>query len=217
MSRHEARRHAVGPESRVEWVRRVHLGEHERAHRLRETPNRDVFRSLPARGGFLQGFLRRTYRGSQIEHRRTDTPTLRLGAASRTSALAYADLRQHWLNLSRWHLKYVRVGKTAWASPSLTVNIAPELGLLMADGRVAAVKLWLREPEPTADAIRAMHRLLSMHMDAIYTDAVPLVIDVRREHAHVLGRRRLKKGFDDMLRSEAVSMGTLWSSLAKTA
>lgn len=150
----------------------------------------------------------------------TDELTLqRCVSAQRVDARRrhYIDLRQHWLNMRTWHLEHVKVGRAAWQSPSLTVNVSPELGLRLPDGRVAVAKLWLREPEPGFDAVRAMQRLLAMQMDAIYAGGVPLVIDIRRERAHLLGNRRFKRGFDDMLRSEALSMGDLWTRLAKSA
>lgn len=130
----------------------------------------------------------------------------------------YATLRRHWLSMSDWHLPLVATGRTTWTVPQLAVGIAPEFALQTLDERVLVIKLWLREPEPSTDAVRAMQRLLLQHLPKLCASGVaPAIIDVRRERVHVLDRRPFKKGFDEMLTSEAMSMGNLWLRLSQTA
>lgn len=128
----------------------------------------------------------------------------------------YATLRRHWLAMPQLHLPLATAGRAQWESEDLTVTIAPELALLRS-GSPLVVKLWLYKDPPPIDSIYAMHWLMEKHLDQLCRGSVPAVLDLRREKLHERGKRPFKRGYEQLLRSEAASMALLWSSLAESA
>jgi hypothetical protein len=55
---------------------------------------------------------------------------------------------------------------------------------------------------------------LARHMAGLSPGGTPIVVDVRREKVHRVGRRPFKRGFDAYLESEAEAMAALWQRLA---
>jgi hypothetical protein len=51
-------------------------------------------------------------------------------------------------------------------------------------------------------------------MAGLSPGGTPIVVDVRREKVHRVGRRPFKRGFDAYLESEAEAMAALWQRLA---
>lgn len=129
----------------------------------------------------------------------------------------YEDLMSHWLKMRKWHLPPVQVGRSSWSLPELRIGVSPHLGLQLQDGRTAVVRFWLREAEPAKDAITAIQWLLNSNMPTLCPGGIPLVIDVRRERAYLLGKRPFRRGYEQALRAEAVYMATLWASQMKIA
>lgn len=127
----------------------------------------------------------------------------------------YRDLRRHWLAMPELHLPTVEIHRAFWDVPGLRVSIAPELALVQRD-QTLVVKLWLRRQEPTAEAIKAMHRLLVNHMPHLIEDGTAAVLDLRREKVHTVPRRKFRRGYGEALQLEAESMGRL-RQLARSA
>ena len=126
----------------------------------------------------------------------------------------YGDLVRHWLALSELRLPIAPTGKTIWRTPRLAVSIRPDFAVTETDGSVLLVKLWLKEQPLTRDAARGCLRLLDRHMAALSPGGTAIVVDVRREKVHRVGRRPFKRGFDAYLESEAEAMAALWQRLA---
>lgn len=128
----------------------------------------------------------------------------------------YRDLRRHWLAMPELHLPSVGVDRTFWEVPGLQVSLAPELAL-QDKKRTLVIKLWLRQAEPTSDAIAAAHWLLANGMPDLLDGGTAAVLDLRRQKLHVISKRKFRRGFDMALRIEAESMGRLWQQLARPA
>lgn len=126
----------------------------------------------------------------------------------------YCDLARHWLALAELRLPIVPSGGTIWHTPRLAVSIRPDFAVADGDGGVTVVKLWLKEQPLTYDAARGCLRLLARHMADLSPGGTPVVVDVRREKVHQVGRRPFKRGFDAYLESEAEAMAVLWQRLA---
>lgn len=126
----------------------------------------------------------------------------------------YGDLARHWLALPELRLPVAPTGGTIWRTPRLAVSIRPDFAVSKTDDSVMVVKLWLREQPLTRDAARGCLRLLDRNMAALSPGGIPIVVDVRREKIHRVGRRPFKQGFDAYLESEAEAMAALWQRLA---
>ena len=126
----------------------------------------------------------------------------------------YGDLARHWLALPELRLPIAPTGGTIWRTPRLDVSVRPDFAVAEANGNVVVVKLWLKEQPLTHDAARSCLRLLTRHMAALSPGGAPVVVDVRREKVHRVGRRPYKRGFDAYLESEAEAMAALWQRLA---
>lgn len=129
----------------------------------------------------------------------------------------YSQLSSAWLQMLDWHLEPIHLAHSMWEVPELAISVSPHMGLRLKDGRVAVVRLWLKESEPTNDAIRAMQWLLCEQMTAIHPNGVPVVLDLRRHRAHVMTRRPFKRGYENAIRAEAAGMGALWRRQQQTA
>jgi len=126
----------------------------------------------------------------------------------------YADLARHWLAMDTLRLPGAPCGSATWQTPRLTVGVRPDFALRDADGRIIVVKLWLREQPLNRDAARGCLWLLRQHMAELSPGATPVVVDLRRENVHRIGRRPFKRGFDAYLEAEAEAMAALWQRLA---
>jgi hypothetical protein len=62
-----------------------------------------------------------------------------------------------------------------------------------------------------------MQWLMTQHMPALHPRGTAAVVDLRRQRIHRATNRRLKRGYELALRSEAESMGTLWRGLTQLA
>jgi hypothetical protein len=126
----------------------------------------------------------------------------------------YGDLARHWLALQELRRPIAPSGGAMWRTGRLAVSIRPDFAVAETDGSVMVVKLWLKEQPLTYDAARGCLRLLARHMAALSPGGTPIVVDVRREKVHRVGRRPFKRGFDAYLESEAEAMAALWQRLA---
>jgi hypothetical protein len=66
----------------------------------------------------------------------------------------------------------------------LTLNLNPHLGLRRGDGTIEATYLWFDPIPPQPENAAVLLRLMEQHMDVIHPMAIPVVLDVRRGHAH---------------------------------
>jgi hypothetical protein len=126
----------------------------------------------------------------------------------------YSALARHWLALPELRLPLAPTSGTIWLTPRLAVSIRPDFAVTETDGSILLVKLWLKEQLLTRDAARGRLRLLDRHMAALSPGGTAIVVDVRREEVHRVGRRPFKRGFDAYLESEAQAMAALWQRLA---
>lgn len=126
----------------------------------------------------------------------------------------YGHLARHWLALPELRLSIAPTGGTIWRTPRLAVSIRPDFAVTETNSVVMVVKLWLKEQPLTRDAARGCLRLLTHHMAALSPGGTAIVVDVRREKVHRVGRRPFKRGFDAYLESEAEAMAALWQRLA---
>jgi hypothetical protein len=126
----------------------------------------------------------------------------------------YGDLARHWLALPELRLPIASAGGTIWRTSRLAVSIRPDFAIHETDNSVLLVKLWLREQPLAHDAARGCLRLLDRHMAALSPGGTAIVVDVRREKVHRVGRRPFKRGFDAYLETEAEAMAALWQRLA---
>ncbi|MBA3618043.1 MAG: hypothetical protein H0W56_00300 [Acidothermales bacterium] len=157
-----------------------------------------------------------------IAGRRAETDELSLQRCVRNQSVParkshYDDLRRHWLAMPTIHLPFVPLDRALWEPPGLVVGISPELGLQKPDGVTLVTKLWLKDKEPAPEAIRAMHWLLTHHMESLHPGGQAAVLDFRREQLLLPTRRPYKKGYESWLVSEATGLAKLWNSLAKSA
>lgn len=129
----------------------------------------------------------------------------------------YEELILHWLRMQKWHLPPMPVGRSVWSLPELSVSVSPHLGLRLPDGRTAVARFWLREAEPAKEAVTAIQWLLQENMPSVCPGGVPLLLDVRRERAYLLGRRPFRRGYEQALRAEAIYMASLWANQIKVA
>jgi hypothetical protein len=126
----------------------------------------------------------------------------------------YSDLARHWLALRELRLPITASGSAIWRTPHLAVNVRPDFAVTDADGNVMVVKLWLKESQLRRDAVRGCLWLLGQHMTELSPGGTPIVVDVRREKVHRVGRQPFKRGFDAYLEAEAEAMAALWQRLA---
>lgn len=126
----------------------------------------------------------------------------------------YADLARHWLAVPELRLPIAPTGRAIWRTPRLAVSIRPDFAVAETNGGVVVVKLWLKEQPLARDAARGCLRLLDRHMAELSSGGIAIVVDVRREKVHRVGRRPFKRGFDAYLESEAEAMAALWQRLA---
>jgi hypothetical protein len=193
--------HGAGSSGRLDCVRRqIQLYENDyRASAF----YRDFVEALRAgrRSGTDELTLQRCISGQKVDARRQN----------------YADLKRGWLAMPELHLPLERIGSARWSVTGLTVTVNPELALAKADGTVIVLKLWLNKATPTPDAVRAMLWLLADQMPQLYSGGVPAVLDLRRHKLHTSGRRPYRKGYAQLLATEATGMGALWTRLIETA
>jgi hypothetical protein len=126
----------------------------------------------------------------------------------------YNDLARHWLALRELRLPIAPSGGAVWRTPHLAVSVRPDFAVTNADESVILVKLWLKEQPLRRDAARACLWLLDRHMADLSVGGTAIVVDVRREKIHRIGRIPFKSGFDAYLEAEAGAMAALWQRLA---
>ena len=119
--------------------------------------------------------------------------------------------------MTKWHLPPVPIGRALWTTPSLVVNISPEIGFQDSAGNVSVVLLWLKQVPILPESVRAIHWLMQRHMQELHPGATPVVIDVRREKAHLPNRRKYRNDFEKVLLNEAQSLSTVWNQIAQSA
>jgi hypothetical protein len=129
----------------------------------------------------------------------------------------YSLLREHWLAMPMLHRPLQAVGRARWEVDSLAVGVSPDFAVTMKGGEVLVVKLRLRESVLSRDGIMAMQWLMTQHMPTLYPGGTAAVVDLRRRCIHRATKRRLKRGYEVALRSEAESMGSLWRGLTLLA
>lgn len=126
----------------------------------------------------------------------------------------YDDLARHWLAVTELRLPIAPNGAATWCTPHLAVSVRPDFAVADRSGKVTIIKLWLKEPPLKPDAVRACLWLLDRHIAEISPGGTPVVVDVRREKVHRVGRRPFKRGFDAYLETEAEAMAALRQRLA---
>jgi hypothetical protein len=126
----------------------------------------------------------------------------------------YESLARHWLAMPELRLPIAPNAAATWFTPHLAVSVRPDFAVADLSGKVTIVKLWLKESPLKRDAVRACLWLLDQYIAEISPCGTPVVVDVRREKVHRVGRRPFKRGFDAYLETEAEAMAALWQRLA---
>jgi hypothetical protein len=162
---------------------------------------------------FYQDFVEAVVKGRQTGADHLVLQSVVQAQHNETRHAHYALLAEHWLAMSELHLPLVHCSRAIWTTPRLAVSIRPDFAVTDAKGDVSVIKLWLKEHELASDAARAMLRLLELHMEELLPGGAPLVVDVRRQKVHRKTRRRVKKGFDQWMESEAQGLAELWDRL----
>jgi len=70
----------------------------------------------------------------------------------------------------------------------LTLKLNPHMGVRRGNGRVEVTYLWFDVHPPRPEVIAALLRLMGQQMESIYPAGLPVVLDVRRGHAHRTSR-----------------------------
>lgn len=96
----------------------------------------------------------------------------------------------------------------------LTVKINPHFGLRYADGRAEAVRLYFDADPPGPSALLATLHLMARHMDQVLPGADPVLVDVRRGHAHRPDPAVRADDLERWLAGEAAAFSAFWSTAA---
>jgi hypothetical protein len=99
----------------------------------------------------------------------------------------------------------------------LMVKINPHFGLHHADGRREAVRLHFDEAPPTPEAVTATLHLMARHMDQIYPNAEPVLVDLRRGETHRIDTTTRPSDIESWLAGEAAAFTAMWSATAAAA
>jgi hypothetical protein len=96
----------------------------------------------------------------------------------------------------------------------LMVKINPHFGLHYTDGRREAVRLHFDEAPPTPEAVTATLHLLARHMDQVFPNAEPVLVDLRRGQVHRIDQSAKPTDIESWLSGEAAAFTAMWAATA---
>jgi hypothetical protein len=196
---------------------------------------RYVARTGPAKATFVGGLRRQRERRSGFNPHSQLVKALKADIAFRTGGTYLAAVPD--LVKPRWRPLYesISAGATTYlqslGDPSqvslaqtrdalasvgpLAVKINPHFGLRYADDdRREAVRLYFDEEPPTPEAITATLHLMARHMDQIFPNAEPVLVDVRRGVAHRMDPAAKAADVERWLAGEAAAFTAIWTATA---
>ncbi|HEX6076337.1 MAG TPA: hypothetical protein VFZ32_13875 [Micromonosporaceae bacterium] len=167
----------------------------------------------PARD-FYRRFLLAARQGRQMNNDR-DVIQRAVDNAPPSKAANYAQLAEGWL---RWvsqigdtQVLPARTGR--WRASDMAVKVTPNLVVQHPDGRVEAIRMYVRVEPLEREAADVMLWLMQQVAEQLHPDGVsPVVVDVRRG----IDFRSLEQdpGFVAWMHSEAAAYRAMWTMVA---
>jgi hypothetical protein len=167
----------------------------------------------PARD-FYRRFLLAARQGRQMNNDR-DVIQRAVDNAPPSKAANYAQLAEGWL---RWvsqigdtQVLPARTGR--WRASDMAVKVTPNLVVQHPDGRVEAIRMYVRVEPLEREAADVMLWLMQQVAEQLHPDGVsPVVVDVRRG----IDFRPLEQdpGFVAWMHSEAAAYRAMWTMVA---
>ena len=195
---------------------------------------RYVARTGPAKATFVGGLRRQRERRSGFNPHGQLVKALKADIAFRTDGSYLAGVVD--LVKPRWRPLYeaISAGATAYlrslGDPDgvslaqtrdalasvgpLAVKINPHFGLRYADDRREAVRLHFDEEPPSPEAITATLHLMARHMDQIFPNARPVLVDIRRGVSHRIDPGARGADVESWLAGEAAAFTAMWTATA---